>query len=129
MAALAGHLYVHIIACVMKVTEDNCTRASRSDEELKASAYLLENLTDPKTAFSEEPDESALNRAFGTNITMWEWFEQPENALRLKRFGVGMKGTVEAHNPKAILDRKTIFLRLASWLIIPLSSPSLEDNP
>lgn len=79
---------------------------SRADETLKSSGYMKECLTDPQTASSEEPNEAPFNRAFRTNVMLWEWLEQPENVLRRKRFGVAMKGSLDIQNPRAILDCK-----------------------
>ncbi|OCH84738.1 O-methyltransferase [Obba rivulosa] len=64
-----------------------------TDESLKSAAYLSDTLTDPRTASSYEPTESAFNRAFGTPNGMFEWYEQPENAFRLRRFNAGMRAT------------------------------------
>ncbi|KAI0318073.1 S-adenosyl-L-methionine-dependent methyltransferase [Amylostereum chailletii] len=74
-----------------------------TDEAFKASAHLGDVLLDPKTAKSDEPNETALNKAFGTTIPVWEWFEDPSNAARLMRFGITMEGSKQAAPPDAIL--------------------------
>ncbi|KZO93897.1 S-adenosyl-L-methionine-dependent methyltransferase [Calocera viscosa TUFC12733] len=61
------------------------------DEMSKSGAYAWEALSDPKTAFSEEPEDAPLSRAFGTHITFWDWMEEPEQVNRLARFGVAMR--------------------------------------
>jgi len=66
-----------------------------TDESLKSAAYLSENLTDPRTAHSDEPTDSAFNRAFNTPLGMFPWYEQPENTFRLKRFNAGMRATAD----------------------------------
>ncbi|EMD39226.1 hypothetical protein CERSUDRAFT_152302 [Gelatoporia subvermispora B] len=64
-----------------------------TDESMKSAAYLSDTLTDSRTASSYQPTESAFNRAFGTSAGIFDWFEQPENAFRLKRFNAGMRAT------------------------------------
>jgi hypothetical protein len=44
-----------------------------------------------KTSFSEEPTETAMATAFGTSKPMFEWFQEPGNELRQKRFGTAMR--------------------------------------
>jgi hypothetical protein len=62
------------------------------DEGLKSNAHAVENLADAKTASSQEPNDAPFNRAFNTRLGLWEWFELPENELRLRQFGKGMDG-------------------------------------
>lgn len=59
----------------------------RLDEQAKTTTYLWENLSNPDKA----DDFFAFNTAFNTKKSVWEWYEQPENAFRLKRFNIGMK--------------------------------------
>jgi hypothetical protein len=40
--------------------------------------------------------------AFKTKKSVWEWIEEPENAYRLKRFGVAMDGSTKLDPPNAI---------------------------
>jgi O-methyltransferase domain len=40
--------------------------------------------------------------AFRMKKHMWEWFEEPGNEYRLKRFGVAMTGTMKLDPPNAI---------------------------
>ena len=68
----------------------------RLDEQTKASAYIWEAASDPKTAKSGEPNESPFARAVGNGKTFWEWAGQPENAFNQRRFDIGMRGT-QAH--------------------------------
>ena len=58
---------------------------------IKGSSFLYETLSDPKTAFSGESNEAALCRAFNTNLTYWDYCEQPEQQARRLRFGVAMQ--------------------------------------
>jgi hypothetical protein len=56
-----------------------------------------------KTSFSEEPAETALCTAFGTSKPMFEWFQEPGNELRQKRFGTAMMATAAMGAGDAIL--------------------------
>ncbi|KAF7352549.1 S-adenosyl-L-methionine-dependent methyltransferase [Mycena venus] len=62
------------------------------DDFAKASTVLVENMIDPKTAFSDSPVHAPIQRAFKHNLTLYEWYELPENAYRRCRFGIGMMG-------------------------------------
>lgn len=59
-------------------------------ETFRASSYLYESLSDPGTGSSGDPSKSPFNRAFNTEATMWEMFEQPGHERELKRFGLAM---------------------------------------
>jgi len=74
------------------------------DEAFKGAAYTLEALQDPKTAFSEEDEDAPLCRAWGTKLSMWNWMELPEQAHRLRRFGVAMRGVQAMEVPNNILE-------------------------
>jgi len=50
------------------------------DEGLKGSAYVTEYLKDP-TAHA-----AAFNISFNTKSSIWDWFEEPGNDWRLRRF-------------------------------------------
>lgn len=63
-----------------------------ADEGMKSSAYMPETLFDPKYTNSDEPNEVAFNLAYSTNLTTFAWFELPENAYILRRFGLAMNG-------------------------------------
>lgn len=65
------------------------------DESFKASAYLQEVLDDPTIADSGDPTKAALYKALNTNLSSFEWLELPENAHRLRRFGLAMRGVNE----------------------------------
>lgn len=58
---------------------------------MKGAAYAVETFTDPKTSHSQEPVDTALQRAFGKKLGLFEWYELPENAHRLRRFGNAMR--------------------------------------
>lgn len=40
--------------------------------------------------------------AFKTNKSLWEWFEEPGNEYRLKRFAAAMNGSASFDPPNAI---------------------------
>ena len=58
---------------------------------MKASAFIPEALSHPKFGTSQEPNETALNLAFNTDLPVFPWYELPENAQRLRRFGIAMR--------------------------------------
>ena len=97
----------------------------------KSEAVSLINcwMQDEKTAFSAEPSRAAFNIGFKTDLPFWEWLEQPDNLWRLKRFGVGMKGTLEMHNPKAILDGTLYYFLYRSWYAQSCYSTFLGPTP
>ena len=78
--------------------------SSRADEGAKCSVWLPETIMNKKVGGSQEPNESAFNKAFNTPLPMFSWLELPENGLRLKRFAIGMQGTQNMSSPSAILE-------------------------
>ncbi|KAJ6505369.1 O-methyltransferase [Mycena sanguinolenta] len=58
-----------------------------SEEAFKAAAYMTETMLDPAGP------RTGHMRAFRTDGNMFQWFEQPENKNRLRRFGSAMRGT------------------------------------
>jgi hypothetical protein len=63
-----------------------------ADEVAKAATVLAENMTDEKTAFSDNPIHAPFQRVFKHDLTVYDWYELPENAFRRRRFGIGMVG-------------------------------------
>ena len=59
---------------------------------MKAGANLADNILDPQTSTSQELADSPFSRTFRCG-TMFEFFEQPGNAHRLRHFGVYMHGS------------------------------------
>jgi hypothetical protein len=55
---------------------------------------LLENMTDPRTAFSDDPILSPHQRVFNHNLSTYDWYELPENDYRRRRFSTGQTGFV-----------------------------------
>ncbi|KZV95393.1 S-adenosyl-L-methionine-dependent methyltransferase, partial [Exidia glandulosa HHB12029] len=62
------------------------------DEYFKASSYLTETMLDPVTAKSDSTTQAAMNVAMRTSDDYWTFIDKPENAYRLRRFGVAMQG-------------------------------------
>lgn len=75
-----------------------------TDEGLKSSSYLEDALLGPETAKLHEPNETAFNLAFKTDMPYWQWLETPENEQRLARFGIAMKGGKQSVAPNSILE-------------------------
>ncbi|KAG6844085.1 hypothetical protein H0H87_009911 [Tephrocybe sp. NHM501043] len=78
----------------------------------KSSSYLMENIKDPKTSHSSEPRHSCLQRALGFNTSFWDFHSRPENAYRLRRFDIAMKGAT-------VLDLPDLLLELFDWKALP----------
>lgn len=74
-----------------------------ADEAMKACAYLPETLTDPKTAFSEEPSQSAVQLALGTDKALWDYYDTPEGKERGQRFAIVMSGANKLQPPETIV--------------------------
>jgi len=74
------------------------------DETFKAAAFAWENLEDPKTTNSGDPDASPFARAIGRKETLWQFYERPENAFRQHRFNVGMQGVQALQSVDASLS-------------------------
>ncbi|KAG5727433.1 Sterigmatocystin 8-O-methyltransferase [Termitomyces sp. T112] len=78
----------------------------------KASGYLMENMLDPKTSHSSEPQHSPLQRALKFDTNLWDFQSRPENAYRLRLFGIAMKGATAMHLPNLLLE-------LFDWSALP----------
>lgn len=75
-----------------------------TDEVFKGAAYLTETILDKNTTQSGEPTDTSLNRAFHMSSNLFEWYEQPENSLRFKRFSSAMDGARRVSPPEAVLQ-------------------------
>ena len=74
------------------------------DEIHKAGTHLYEAISDPETGHSGEVTHTSFNRAFNTELPVWEWYETPEQEHRRKRFGLAMRGVAAFQPPDAILS-------------------------
>lgn len=57
---------------------------------MKMCAFLSEALLDPEWALSSAPNKAAFNKAFDTDLTLWDYYERPDQKERHRRFGVMM---------------------------------------
>ena len=89
-----------------------------TDEGMKAASYLQDVLLDPILGPSYDPNDAALNAAFKTKLSSWEWFESPGNEHRQLRFGIAMEGSKQAASLNAIREGAFI-LYLYSIVLIP----------
>ncbi|KAF8575758.1 S-adenosyl-L-methionine-dependent methyltransferase [Ramaria rubella] len=67
---------------------------------LNVAPHVYANLTDPRTAFSEEQDDSTFKRAYGH--TMFDYLNLNSNTVG-KEFGIAMTGLNAIKNPQAVL--------------------------
>lgn len=84
-----------------------------SDEGFKSASHLSEWLQDPTSA------PHAFGAAFGVP-DMWQWFEQPGNELRRRRFATVMKAIGAGGYP----DR--IFTEAIDWKALPESATVVD---
>lgn len=77
----------------------------------KSAPHVAGVLVDPKTALSGEPNETAFNKAFNTDLTTWAWLEQPGQEYRLRVTGLGMNGVKVMQPANAILSGMFMVLR------------------
>lgn len=59
---------------------------------MKGSSYLYEVLTEPKSAFSADPELCPTTRSLGSPLSLWDYYELPDQKYRHYRFGVAMEG-------------------------------------
>ncbi|KLO11773.1 S-adenosyl-L-methionine-dependent methyltransferase [Schizopora paradoxa] len=72
------------------------------DETLKLSAHLYEALSDPDWTFSSASNKCAANKAFNTDLTLWKFYEQPEQRERYDRFKIMMASAEKFQAPDLI---------------------------
>ena len=70
----------------------------------KGSAFILEYLKDPQTAFSDEPTDTLFHCVFDIDVPLWEWYELPEQSYRGRRFGVAMHGIGLMQPPEVLTN-------------------------
>lgn len=75
------------------------------DEGWMGATSAVTTLRDPKTRFSGEPTDAPLARTIGSNVPFWVWIEQPDQEMRLQRFGIAMQGVAAMQPAEAALDR------------------------
>ncbi|EKM51829.1 uncharacterized protein PHACADRAFT_199332 [Phanerochaete carnosa HHB-10118-sp] len=72
-----------------------------SDYSIKAAAYMPETLLDPSSAAT---GKTAFNRAYKTELTVFEWLKQPENAHIHRRFNMAMAGLAKLGVPWEVFE-------------------------
>ena len=89
------------------------------DEMFKAAPSTIDNLVNPETALSEEPNQAPFNTHFGTQLSLFEWYELPENKHRLERFGLAMDAGRNVMPPDLIMRgmrSKYIICASSEWI-------------
>ncbi|EJD01727.1 S-adenosyl-L-methionine-dependent methyltransferase [Fomitiporia mediterranea MF3/22] len=75
-----------------------------SDSQLTTFSALRDVMTDEKTKFSEEPCDSAFQKARNTNLSVWEYLDLPENEAMRKRAAIALAGSNKMQPPSTILS-------------------------
>jgi len=73
------------------------------DEVAKGSMYMWEVLSDPAKKDSNEVTDAAFCLGNRTELSMWGFFDTPEQLLRSNRFDAGMRGITAMQPPNQIL--------------------------
>ncbi|KAJ7643408.1 O-methyltransferase [Mycena polygramma] len=89
-----------------------------TDETFKAAAYIIDVVLDKESEASSDEFNTPLNKAFGTHIDLFSWYEKPDNSKRFKRFGMAMdvsrrmspKGAILQGFPWSGLPEKTLIV-------------------
>ncbi|KAM6499091.1 hypothetical protein JOM56_004599 [Amanita muscaria] len=63
------------------------------DEMFKSSAYLWETLSDPQMGKSDEPGHAAIGKALSNGKGIFDYFAQPDQKYRQKRFDIAMRAS------------------------------------
>ncbi|KAJ7473007.1 S-adenosyl-L-methionine-dependent methyltransferase [Mycena galericulata] len=74
-----------------------------SEDAFKSSTSLPDVIVDPHDGLSNEPNKTAFNQAFKTDLPFFEWLDQPQQARRMARFGIAMDGGAQMVDPGLIL--------------------------
>ncbi|KAI0064236.1 S-adenosyl-L-methionine-dependent methyltransferase [Artomyces pyxidatus] len=67
-----------------------------TDEGLRSNGYFVEFVRD-----SPKGVDAPFNLAFNTKASIWEWFEEPGNEWRGRRFATAMTGN---YNPRVFME-------------------------
>ncbi|THU93684.1 S-adenosyl-L-methionine-dependent methyltransferase [Dendrothele bispora CBS 962.96] len=86
---------------------ENCGFAAlcshRLDFELKFGAVAWEALSDAEYGFSDEPNKTMFSKEFQTDLSFYQFLEQPSQRYRRHRFGYAMQGLAALQPPEMIL--------------------------
>ncbi|KAJ7147632.1 O-methyltransferase [Mycena crocata] len=74
-----------------------------TDETFKAAAYIQDVVLDKNPEDLDNELDTPLNKAFGTHVDLFTWYEKPENKIRFKRFGMAMDAS-RRMSPPGILQ-------------------------
>ena len=91
---------------------------------MKTAGYFSEALLSPETAQSGEPNQTAFNCAFNTDLSWFPWLELPQNKYKLDRFSIAMEGVQNMASPGAILDGALIFPKFVTYHYIIIQDTS-----
>lgn len=80
-----------------------------TDETFKAAGYIQDVVLDTAAEASDDEFNTPLNKAFGTHIDLFSWYEKPENSKRFKRFGFAMDVNRKLSPPGAALQGTFLF--------------------
>ncbi|KIK51637.1 hypothetical protein GYMLUDRAFT_78142 [Collybiopsis luxurians FD-317 M1] len=78
--------------------------AMMSDEGMKCGAIMPEHFLDPQSSFSGEPNGTPFNRAYKTDLSLFDWYKKEENEAYLRRFGLAMFGSRKLEPANSILS-------------------------
>ena len=67
---------------------------------------MAEILTDPETADSFDVTKTPFNRGLRTDLSLFAWFDRPENQIALKTFGIAMRGSATLAPKEGLLQCK-----------------------
>ncbi|PAV21555.1 S-adenosyl-L-methionine-dependent methyltransferase [Pyrrhoderma noxium] len=75
------------------------------DEVIKSLSCLKDTMFDPATSFSEEVQQSAYQRAVGTKLDKWAYYDSGGDlaTYRRDRFAAAMSGANKLHPPQAVV--------------------------
>jgi len=74
------------------------------DEVAKGSMYMWETLSDPAKKDSGKVTDAPFCLGNHTELSMWDFFDTPEQQYRSNRFNAGMRGIGALHPPDQILS-------------------------
>ena len=89
--------------CLRESDLHSASDRASSDECMKSGAYLRENLVDPVSSHSPDPEHTSFQKAYRFEGTRWEFLEHPQNQFKLRRYGAAMASNSKLQPPDAIL--------------------------
>ena len=76
---------------------------------------MPEHFLDPRSSFSAEPNETPFNRAYKTDLSLFDWYKIEENKPYLRRFNLAMFGSRKLEPENAILSGKCHQIATLFW--------------